>query len=125
MAENKLRQQAYKTCAKSTQEMRTRRHDVTVELRKNKREDQMLKRRNIDLEDLTSPLKESNCQSPPSTLTIEEIFDGMRSGDDQRILAATQAARKMLSRERNPPIDIMVGHGIVPICVSFLDRFDL
>lgn len=119
-----MRQQ-YKTCAKSSQDMRTRRHDVTVELRKNKREDQMLKRRNIDLDDMTSPLKESNCQSPSSNLTIEEIFEGMRSGDDPRVLIATQAARKMLSRERNPPIDIMVGHGIVPICTAFLDRFDL
>lgn len=125
MAENKSRLQTYKTCAKSAQEMRTRRHDVTVELRKNKRDDQMLKRRNIDVEDVTSPLKESNCQSPQSTMTIEEIFDGMRSADDQKVLAATQAARKMLSRERNPPIDIMVGHGIVPICTAFLDRFDL
>lgn len=128
MAENKARQQAYKTNAKSSAEMRTRRQEVTVELRKNKRDDQLQKRRNIDLEGLdggaTSPLKENNCQSPASTLTIEEIFEGMRSGDDQRTFAATQAARKMLSRERNPPIDVMVSHGIVPICTSFLDRFD-
>lgn len=132
MAENKMRQQVYKTVAKSNADMRTRRHDVTVELRKNKRDDQMLKRRNIDLAETdadgagaTSPLKENNCQSPAhAALTVEEIFEGMKSGDDVRTFAATQAARKMLSRERNPPIDVMVQHGIVPICTAFLDRFD-
>lgn len=132
MAENKMRQQVYKTVAKSNADMRTRRHDVTVELRKNKRDDQMLKRRNIDLAETdengagaTSPLKENNCQSPANVaLTVEEIFEGMKSGEDVRTYAATQAARKMLSRERNPPIDVMVQHGIVPICTAFLDRFD-
>lgn len=127
MSENKTRQQSYKTIAKSTSEMRMRRHDVTVELRKNKRDDQLLKRRNIDIENeasATSPLKENNCQSPQSTLTVEEIFEGMRCDDELRIFTATQAARKMLSRERNPPIDIMVQHGIVPICTAFLDCFE-
>lgn len=133
MAENKGRQQAFKAGVKSNADGRVRRQEVTVELRKNKREDQLLKRRNIDLADIeneggvTSPLKESNqnCQSPPAAaLTIEEIFEGMKSGNDERTFAATMAARKMLSRERNPPIDVMVQHGIVPICTAFLDRFD-
>lgn len=122
--ENKGRQQAYKAGTKSVQELRTRRHDVTVELRKNKKDDQMLKRRNIDVEDPTSPLKEANAQSPTSNMSLEEIFSGMRSQDRQTIFMATQAARKMLSRERNPPIDVMVQHGIVPLCTKFLDEFD-
>lgn len=127
MSENNARLQSYKTVAKTSSDMRMRRHDVTVELRKNKRDDQLLKRRNIDIEteaSATSPLKENNCQSPQSTLTVEEIFEGMRSDDELRIFAATQAARKMLSRERNPPIDVMVQHGIVPICTTFLDCYE-
>lgn len=124
MSENKARLQSYKTGSKTVQELRTRRHDVTVELRKNKKDDQMLKRRNIDAEDPTSPLKELNAQSPTSNMSLEDIFMGMQSHDRNIVFMATQAARKMLSRERNPPIDVMVAHGIVPICTKFLEDFD-
>jgi importin subunit alpha-2 len=48
----------------------------------------------------------------------------MDSGDDNRQLISTQAARKTLSKERNPPIDAMIESGIVPRCVEFLSRFD-
>jgi importin subunit alpha-1/8 len=104
-------------------EMRARRHDVTIELRKNKKDDQLNKRRNIDIEDPTSPLQEVNGQSPVQ-LTLEEIVAGCNSRDKKREFAAVQAARKMLSRERNPPIDTMIGLGIVPICVKFLANAD-
>lgn len=124
MAENKDRIQSYKNCTKTSQEMRTRRHDVTVELRKSKKDDQLFKRRNIDDLDVTSPLKENNGQSPTITLTLEEIVKGMHSTDPAKLFEATQAARKMLSRERNPPIDVMIGQGIVPICVRLLENFD-
>lgn len=105
--------------------MRVRRQEVTVELRKNKKDDQLLKRRNIDLDELTSPVKDDG-QAPqsPVTMSLEEIVDGMQGSDKQLHLQATQSARKMLSRERSPPIDIMIGHGVVPLCVRFLEQFD-
>lgn len=129
MAENKSRLQSYKTNAKSVQELRTRRHDVTVELRKSKKDDQMLKRRNIESNEIdhTSPLKEQNQQdqqSPQPTMTLDEILIGMAGNNQTVVFQATQAARKMLSRERNPPIDVMVSLGIVPLCTKFLDCFD-
>lgn len=121
MAENQGRNQNFKNCSKSNTEMRSRRHEVTVELRKNKKDDQMFKRRNIDV-NATSPLKESNNQtSPAPLLSLSEIITGMRSNDENVIFQATQAARKMLSQERNPPIEILIHHGIVPLCVNFLD----
>lgn len=57
-------------------------------------------------------------------MSVEEIVQYMNSNEAEKQFAGTQAARKMLSRERNPPIDLLVGHGIVPICVKFLENFD-
>ena len=127
MAENQeIRRANYKNVTKkgSTEELRTRRHQITVSLRKNKKEDQMLKRRNIDEEDAKSPLKEiasNNGRSPTAFQTLEEIMAGIRGKDPHTVFDATQAARKMLSRERNPPIEVMVKSGLVPLCVKFLE----
>ncbi len=79
-----------------------------------------MKRRNINSDDLESPLKESNGQSPCAK-TPEEILMGMDSTNVDNNFDAVQATRKMLSRERQPPIDLMIHHGIVPKLVRFLD----
>lgn len=123
MAENQLggRNQNFKNCSKSVSELRSRRHEVTVELRKSKKDDQLFKRRNIDV-NATSPLKENNAQeSPDLYISLEDIIQNMQSNDSTTVFRATQAARKMLSQERNPPIEKLIGHGIVPLCVQFLE----
>lgn len=60
-------------------EMRRRRIGQAVELRKAKKEDQLLKRRNIsnDVEEPTSPLQENNSTSP-TTMSAEEILYGKK-----------------------------------------------
>lgn len=57
--------------------MRRRRIGQTVELRKARKEDQLLKRRNIsnDVEEPTVPLQEPNSASPTS-MSAEEIMFG-------------------------------------------------
>ena len=44
----------------------------------------------------------------------------LSSGVPDRQLLGAQTARKILSRERHPPIDIVIKAGIVPRCVEFL-----
>merc|ERR1719187_2457593 len=117
MSENRLKN--FKNKGKDNDELRRRRNEVSVELRKNKKDDMLSKRRNVGPdEDLAlSPLQE-NKQSP--LLSIEEIQNGIQSPDGHKQLQATQSARKILSRERNPPIDVMINLGILPRLVEFL-----
>lgn len=65
-------------------------------------------------------MQNSNGQSP-CTKTPEEIVIGMDSSNIDINFEAVQATRKMLSRERQPPIDLMISHGIVPKLVQFLE----
>lgn len=91
-----------------------------MDLRKQKKEDMLSKRRNVCVEDdePVSPLQDQSNRHPlPS---VEEIKAGIFSQDFQEAFRATQAARKILSRERNPPIDILIEAGIVPKLVHFL-----
>lgn len=117
------RHQQFKNGAKNPTTMRSKRIEATVELRKSKKEDQMFKRRNIDA-NATSPLKEPNSPVSPAAglyTSYEDIINHMQCNDEQKVFRATQAARKILSQERNPPIETLIGYGIVPICVRFLE----
>jgi importin subunit alpha-1/8 len=105
--------------------MRQRRQEVSIELRKKQKEDQLLKRRNIEINEPTSPLQESNAQSPePISMTIEEILNHIQSNNPTLQYKAVQTVRKMLSREKNPPIDTVINLGLVPILIKFLDDFE-
>lgn len=101
--------------------MRQRRQEVSVELRKNKKEDQIMKRRNIEVDEPTSPLQESNGQQAAVNMTLDEIIDNLKSKDPMHQFAAVQGVRKMLSRERNPPIETVINMGLVPVLINYLD----
>ena len=121
-SENRIKN--FKNKGKDNDELRRRRNEVSVELRKNKKDDMLSKRRNVGPaeDEPLSPLSENKPTAP--NLTPEQIQDGIKSTDPHTQLQATQAARKILSRERNPPIDVMIGLGIMPRLVEFLQSFD-
>ena len=104
------------------QELRRRRHEISVELRKAKKDKTLSKRRNVAIdEEPLSPLQDSNnTLANVENATPEEITAGIQSDDPERQLIATQAARKILSRDMNPPIDVLIKCGIIPRMVTFL-----
>uniref|UniRef100_A0A672FRF4 Importin subunit alpha n=1 Tax=Salarias fasciatus TaxID=181472 RepID=A0A672FRF4_SALFA len=103
----------FKNKGRDLETMRRQRTEVVVELRKNKRDEHLLKRRNVPHEDI--------CEDSD----VDGDFRSNATSDNQGVqLSAVQAARKLLSSDRNPPIDDLIESGILPILVHCLDRDD-
>ncbi|KAI8498962.1 PREDICTED: importin subunit alpha-3-like isoform X2 [Branchiostoma belcheri] len=114
---NRIR--SYKHKGRDAEAMRRQRNEVTVELRKNKREEHLLKRRNVPRID-SSESEEGD--KPVTNQTLAEIVQNATSSDVSVQLTAVQAARKLLSSDRNPPIDDLINSGILPILVHCLNN---
>jgi len=111
-----------KNKGKDQDEMRRRRNEVTVELRKNKRDDTLNKKRNVpNTEDTTD---DETDRDNLSTASLETIVERAKNSDPSTQLAAVQAARKLLSSDRNPPIDALILSGILPVLVGCLSSTD-
>jgi len=108
----------FKNKGKDADEMRRRRTEVTVELRKTKKDEHILKRRNVPTLDST----DSEDNEKPTTQSLETIVANANSPEPEVQLSAVQAARKLLSSDRNPPIDDLISSGILPILVNCLSR---
>lgn len=109
-----------------TDEVRRRREDVTVELRRQKREESLAKRRNLH----TTPLPrtqyadqnaESAAQAASELPQIRGLLVNKLLSDlpEDRIEAASKF-RKLLSRGKNPPIQEVIDCGVVPTFVNYL-----
>lgn len=118
---NKSRMQVFKNKGKDQDEMRRRRNEVTVELRKNKREETLQKRRNVPVADSTD---EDDFDRSLATTNLEQLVANAASDDPVVQLNAVQSARKLLSSDRNPPIDALIESDILPILVHCLECHD-
>ncbi|GAU37468.1 hypothetical protein TSUD_207040 [Trifolium subterraneum] len=109
----------YKT-AVHAEDCRRRREDDMIEIRKNKREESLQKKRREGEASSQFPTVEHN-----EIDSLTAMVAGVRSNDASAQLEATKKFRTILSRDRNPPIDEVVESGVVPRFVEFLVREDM
>jgi len=94
------------------------REDINVQLRKQKRDEHMQKRRQMD-EPTTSV-----GQKPVYKIEhLPQMIAGINSTDAATQFQATQQFRKLLSIEQSPPIQEVIQCGAVPRFVEFLRDF--
>jgi hypothetical protein len=110
--------------AVDAEEGRRRREDNLVEIRKNRREESLQKKRREGLqaqqipESANSTLVEKKLEHLPALVT------GIWTDDNNMQFEATTQFRKLLSIERSPPIEEVIQAGVVPRFIEFLMRED-
>jgi len=141
--ENRDHAGAYKNRGiRGTEQARRRRQDNALQLRKEKREDNFAKRRNLQVNEsfeddngntpvkneVLNDLTNTNRTNTPSKqlAPLPEIVNGIMAGMQMlqtsnvtptglsSLKHYVQQCRKMLSRERKPPIDSIIDAGLVP-----------
>ncbi|XP_047321576.1 importin subunit alpha-1-like [Impatiens glandulifera] len=122
-ARTEIRRNRYKV-AVDADEGRRRREDDMVEIRKNRREENLQKkRRDFQASQQQFAATVENVGSTDSKLeNLPSMLVSIYSNDSNLQLTATTQFRKLLSIERNPPIDEVIQSGVVPRLIQFLTR---
>ncbi|CAN1219649.1 Importin subunit alpha-2 [Linum perenne] len=122
-ARTDVRRNRYKV-AVDAEEGRRRREDNMVEIRKNRREESLQKKRREGLQAQTMPASVHSSAVEKKLEHLPSMVAGVWSEDGVLQLESTTQFRKLLSIERSPPIEEVIQAGVVPRFVEFLMRED-
>uniref|UniRef100_A0A8C5BXU7 Importin subunit alpha n=1 Tax=Gadus morhua TaxID=8049 RepID=A0A8C5BXU7_GADMO len=127
ISERERARESFKNKGKDPLKLREKRISECVELRKSQKNESFMKRRNITL----SSLPDEEALSPEDifrnegrALSIAEIIQHVDSGCMDDRIRGCQVARKLLSREKNPPLKEIVDAGLLSRFVEFLSMDD-
>ncbi|XP_055820234.1 importin subunit alpha-2-like [Solanum dulcamara] len=122
-ARTEVRRNRYKV-AVDAEEGRRRREDNMVEIRKNKREENLQKKRREGLQANQQFAVPVQASVEKKLENLPAMVAGVWTEDGNLQLEATTQFRKLLSIERSPPIEEVIQAGVVPRFVQFLMRDD-
>ncbi|XP_048455094.1 importin subunit alpha-3-like [Rhincodon typus] len=119
---NKLDNQRLKSFKKKGRDLETVRrqqNEIVVELRKIKRDEHYLKRRNVLVgNEETDPDGDIRVQN----VSLEEIVKNAANENQEVQLGGVQAVRELVSSDNAPPIDDLIKSGIFPILMRCLEQ---
>ncbi|GBG33431.1 Importin subunit alpha [Hondaea fermentalgiana] len=115
------------------EECRKKRQEVSVQIRKSRREDNLRKRRQTANQEVTAPstpAKEganaSNdaAEIPAKLSALPQMLQAMQDGSAEQRIAGTKALRKLLSKPTDPPVQEVIDAGFLPYLCQFLQCHD-
>lgn len=110
------------------EDARRKREDNIVQLRKDKRDENLQKKRAVlPASGVGGAIEDSNRGGGSAAQKLERLpymVQGVWSENLEQQIEATTQFRKLLSIERNPPIEEVISQGVIPRFVQFLQRQD-
>lgn len=125
----------YKNAGLDAKELRRRREEEGVQLRRQKRDDVLSKRRTlgpsnlrdemVDDDDTGAGRSDFTDPSDQQYPVTKEMVDGLMQDENlQLLIENAQKVRKILSKEPQPPIDEVIQSGVIPRFAELLERND-